>query len=730
MRDIKSIIKSFRSEDLLTAISSLNLPETRLLIDKADSTYHRVGLESPLTDEEYDAIKNHLRTIDPEDERLSRVGVPYSAEELRNKVEHTIPMGSLDNTDDGIAGYDTWYDWILQKLGVSEAPVFASLKIDGGSVRARYEEGKLKVVATRGNGEVGEDITANGINFHNLPLELPEPITCDVRGEAILYIKDFQKLVEAERGVPFDQIPKKEISNPRNVGNGILGRDNGQDSEKIHLLAFNIITEGRDYESEEAKMEHMKELGFQPVPYRVCADRVELQKFYNTTASGRDSLPMEIDGVAVVVNDVQQQERFVTDDISTRLRPKHSRAIKFPHRAATTTLKDVDITLGHTGAVIPTAILEEVRIGGVNVTHALLNNWEEINRLGVAIGDKVEVILAGDIIPKVIRCVKKGSNRQPITEPTVCPSCGSPTTRELRGKNGAVTYCTDPVECPEALLGKIDHWIGGSKKGVGILGIGDTILKALWDQKILTDPSDLYTLAADDLKDVELEGGGRIGKARAATIVENIQAKKNLPLHIFLGSLGIELLGRRRVQILQKAAKGKLDSLDDWLDTEQFRKLEVEGLGKTIRESIVSGIEANRALIQRFLDKGVTVGQPKPSAEQSEHQEGNTQIFDGLSFCLTGTRECQDDIERLGGTLKSGVSKKLDFLVQKDPLSRSNKTQKAEDYGVRVISIEYLKSVIAGKSSLSQDDTQIPVPSESPRVSDDAAVDSLVDDLI
>lgn len=733
MRDIKAVIKSIRSEkDVVVGIATLNLAETRLLIDKADSTYHRVGLESPITDEEYDAAKNHLRTLDSNDERLTRVGVPYSVEELRNKVEHTIPMGSLDNTDDGIAGYDKWYDWILQKLGVSEAPVFASLKIDGGSIRARYEEGKLKVVATRGNGEVGEDITANGINFHNLPLELPEPITCDVRGEAILYVKDFQKLVEAERGVPFDQIPKKEISNPRNVGNGILGRDNGQDSEKIRLLAFNIITEGRDYESEEAKMQHLKELGFQPVPYKVCADRNELQKFYNVTASGRDNLPMEIDGVVVVVNNVQQQERFVTDDVKTRLRPKHSRAIKFPHRAATTILQDVDITLGHTGAVIPTAILEEVRIGGVNVTHALLNNWEEINRLGIAIGDEVEVILAGDIIPKVIRCVKKDLNRTPIAEPTTCPSCGSPTTRELRGKDGAVTYCTKPVECPAALLGKVDHWIGGSKKGVGILGIGDTILKALWDQKIIADPSDLYTLKVDDLKDVELEGGGRIGESRATTIVENIQGKKDLPLHIFLGSLGIELLGRRRVQILQKSAKGKLDSLDDWLDTERFKTLEIEGLGDTIRSAIISGIDANRALIHRFLEKGVTVGQPALVATESNGETKGGQIFDGLSFCLTGTRECIEDIERLGGTLKSGVSKKLDFLVQKDPLSSSNKTQKAEEYGVRIISIEYLKNVIAGKASISKDDTEIPIPSESPRAKKLTAdeADSLVDDLV
>lgn len=703
-----------------------------MLIDKADAAYYRTGQsQSLISDAVYDAARNHLRTLCHDDPRLTRVGVQYDTSELRHKVTHTIPMGSLDNTDDGIVGYDKWYDGILTKFNVDETAIFASLKIDGGSIRARYVDGQLVTVATRGNGAIGEDIAANAINFQYLPLALPEQITCDVRGEAILYVEDFKALMVAEHQMPFEDIPKNLISNPRNVGNGILGRDNGQDSDKIRLLAFNIITEGREYESECDKIAHLTRLGFNPVPHTICKNRTDLRNFYDTVADSRDGLPFEIDGIVVVIDDIRQQDVFITDDVNSKLRPKHSRAIKFPHRASITKLKAVDITVGHTGAIIPTGIFDEVRVGGVNVQHALLNNWEEINRLGLAIGDEVEIILAGDIIPKVSRVTSRGENRKEITEPTLCPSCGKSTTRELRGKDGALTYCTDPANCPLALFAKISHWIGGSKQGVGILGIGDTILRALWSQGIVKDPSDLYLLTTNLLQDIELEGGVRVGTSRAQMIVDNIQEKRHLPIHIFLGSLGIELLGRRRVQILQQAANGKLDTLDDWLDTDKLQKLNVEGLGEAIRSAIIAGIEANRPLIDRLLSKGVTVG----DETMAEPESSDNLIFAGLSFCLTGTRECQDDIVRLGGTLKSGVSKGLHYLVQKDPLSASNKTKKAEEYGVKIISIDKLKEMVAAAgptdSSISPiDKTSTTRKSNKPKPSlRDEEIDSLVDSV-
>lgn len=284
--------------------------------------------------------------------------------------------------------------------------------------------------------------------------------------------------------------------------------------------------------------------------------------------------------------------------------------------------------------------------------------------------------------------------RTVIVEPDKCPVCGEATTRILRGKRGAVTFCSGS-KCPAAMKAKIDHWIGTSKKGVGILGIGDTILDAMWDNKIVQTPADLYTLTVDSLKDVVLVGGGKIGASRANTIVDNINATRKMPLHTFLGSLGIELLGRRRAEKMIADAAGKLDTIEQWLDN-SLATMELPGLGSSIREAIIDGIEANRSLIADLLAKGVQIESNAPQ----QADDGTEKPFSGFAFVLTGTRECEDDIVRLGGKLQSGVSKKTSFLVQKDPTSASNKTKKADSLGVKVISLDYLKRAVAGEVKL------------------------------
>lgn len=288
--------------------------------------------------------------------------------------------------------------------------------------------------------------------------------------------------------------------------------------------------------------------------------------------------------------------------------------------------------------------------------------------------------------------------RVAIAEPDRCPCCGEVTTRMVRGKSGAVTYCSNS-KCPQATLGKIDHWIGSSKKGVGILGIGDTILKAMWDQEIVSSPADLYTLTVDKLKDVVLDGGGRIGESRATTIVDNINSTRTLDLHTFLGSLGIELLGRRRAQKMIADAGGRLDTIQQWLDVEALAKMDIPGCGRTITETIADGMDKCRVLIDELLAKGVVIKSQNPVVHASP-ADAAAMPFSGLSFVLTGTRECQDDIVRLGGVLQSGISKKTSFLVQKDATSSSSKTKKADSYGVRVISLDYLKQAIDGEVTL------------------------------
>jgi len=674
-------------------MDTVKITRLREAIDKAAQSYYRTSHESQLSDAEYDSLIAQLKAIDPDDERLSRVGIPYSADELREKVKHSIPMGSLDNVQEGIDGFAKWHK------DIENSQICASLKVDGSSIRLRYKNGLLVEAVTRGNGEYGELITANVASFKNVPINLNESVDIDVRGEAILFTEEYKNIKAKECGCEFDLIEEKSRSNPRNIGNGIIGRDDGTDSDKMRFIAFNLHT-SKSFKTDDQKYRYLKSLGFDVVPHMICDSDAQLMEYYNDILNARSDLPYEIDGIVVSINDNAKQEALVTNQRS-RLRPKYAKAIKFPHRSGITLIKDVIISVGHTGAIVPTAVLEQVRIGGVNVEHALLNNWDEIARMDLCIGDTVEVVLAGDIIPKIISVAERGVNRTTIVEPTTCPSCGSITTRNIRNKEGAVTYCSNK-NCSKVAFQKIKKWIGGSKTGVGILGIGDAILKALWEYKIVKDPADLYTMKVDDIKDLKMNDTGRIGKTRAQQIISNINDSRSISLDVFLGSLGIELLGRRRVKLLQDAAMGQLDCLNDWLDYEKLYCLQIDGLGDAIRESIVNGLRENEELINKMLSNGVIV--KERSSEEFMSNEMSNEMFSGKSFCFTGTRECMEDVENKGGLIKSSVAKSKptpDFLVQKDPLSTSSKSKNAEANGhTKIISIDYLKQCLDGKADL------------------------------
>lgn len=286
-------------------------------------------------------------------------------------------------------------------------------------------------------------------------------------------------------------------------------------------------------------------------------------------------------------------------------------------------------------------------------------------------------------------------HRVPIEPPSRCPSCDSPTTRENRGKTTVALYCTNS-ECPGVLIGKIHHWVGDNKRGVGILDIGDALEKALYEIGLVKDPSDLYLLTPDDLESVVLNGKIRVGRSRAEKVVNNIKGKMNLPLDVFLGSLGIDLLGRRRVVILAAAANGQLDSLDDWLDDTKLASIVVKGLGPDIRAALRSGIDSCRPLIARLLKNGVTV---RPFKTEPADELTGDQSFVGSLFVFTGTRECIKEVEARGGVVQDGIRKNTTYLVQKgDQLT--SKSKKAMEQGVKVIPLDLLKSILAGESVL------------------------------
>lgn len=658
------------------------------VIDECDKAYYQNGT-SPLSDSEYDSLKAKLAKLAPDDPRLTRVGYAISRDEIGSKSQHSIPMGSLDNTDDYLNGVEPWF----KKLGVDH-PIFASYKMDGMSMALYYEDGKLVKAITRGNGEVGEDVTANAIKWMYVPLNLKERLTLTVRGEAILHKADFQKLA-TDGG---------SDSNPRNVGAGIVGRHDGTDNELIRFYAFNIYRLDRPLQNEDYKYAVLENLGFTCAPHKLCNNVSEVADYYNQTNDIRQSLEFEIDGIVVCINNGEFNSSLITDRKS-KLRPKFARAVKFPMYTALTTVTGCNITIGHNGVLCPTVTYEPVKVGGVVSSNANLNNWNESSEYPsaahVCVGDMVSIGLAGDIIPKIVKVITHSPSNPPITEPTVCPFCGSSTTRNLRGKEGAATYCSNPGSCSGTLVQKIDHWIGTSKKGVGILDIGDGVLAAMIEANLVADPADLYKITVDMIQNLKV-GAGKLGKSRATKIVDNINNKRNLSLPMFIGGLGIDLLGKRRVEIIQRSANGKLNTIDQWRDQDNLKSVIADGLGSPgepsiLREAIMVGMAECEPLIVKLLANGVTVDSSQVSASPSSGG-----LLAGRSFCFTGTRDYLDEVVAAGGTIKSGISRGLTFLVQKSVLSESKKTQKAEELGVKIIGIEYLREILDGKVSLDE----------------------------
>lgn len=742
---------------MTTTISDADsLASLRSKIDRASQLYYTSGLQSHLTDAQYDEMLQQLREVCPDDERLTRVGPKYNSADLRTKHKHQYPMGSLDNTKGGIEGFADWYRNICTKLGKKPA-LIVSYKMDGNSISIDYVNGKLVRALTRGDGLVGDEVTSNAVLWKGVPTELSEPTTMVVRGEAILETPDFEEL-NADG----------TYENPRNLCNGIIGRKDGEDNERIWFRPFNLqtadpIVDQLDYNF---RLDLLKMHGFNPVTYWLFEQPNEVVEFFESLEAkefggggGRAELPFQIDGVVAAVDNIDDCRSFGQTE-QDAMRPKYARAIKFTTAKATTKVIGCTITMGHTGALIPTADLEPVRIGGVTVDSALLNNWNAASAMPsaahVAIGDEVVVELAGDIIPKITMvsnpvfihpidlfagdCAALASQYGPVefeddapgadplpgTEhcqfrykrPYVHgPNCsadvylerptiaepkmweGQPTSRIRRGKETAATY----AQVDEASLTrrKIEHFI----KKTGIKGIGDGLLTVLThgdrsqSRPLVSTPSDLYELKADDLAYLYI-GSGMLGMSRAEQVVESIQKHKSLPLAKFLGALGVDLLGERRAKLIMDEVP-ELNSIDAWMDPTKTSLIR----GETTRREVSMGIQQALPIIRNLLSVGVTAGGARIPVGTSETKDkpmntATSTQFAGKSFCFTGTRDGVEEVEAAGGIIKSGVSKGLNYLVQKSAESQSSKTLKAEQYGAKIISLQTLKDALAGTREL------------------------------
>lgn len=636
--------------------------ETKSQLIRAKQAYYH-GDKPIMSDEEFDKLEESYRKEYPDCDYFQMVGAPYDPKNNLTKIKHPIwsCMGSQFKINTA-AELEKW----AESCGATRFHI--SLKADGASLALYYEEGVLVKAVTRGNGVEGEDITANAVKMKGVPTSVTNSFSGVVRCEVVLMAEDWET------------VDPEKSTNPRNLGNGIMGRKDGTDSEFLTALAFDVArSNGRAYPTEAVKFFNMASMGFVTVLNKhQDNDQIpgltitEVRDWYAYIVNTRNDLHYWIDGIIIRINDIAEQEQLGMRDN----RPKGQRAWKFEAEEAETVLEHVELTVGHTGAIVPTGVFRPVQLGGTTVKRALLNNWDEINRLGIGVGSVVTIVKANDIIPKVIDVITPG---EIIPEPTSCPVCGSGVS-----KDGAAVLCEN-LSCDAKKLGKIKRWV----KSLNILHVGDGLLDALYESGRIKEIFHLYHLTVDDLSKTVLNAktGMLLGDKRAKTAYDNLQKSREMSLSDFLGSLGIPFLGKRRAEKMIEAVP-QLNVLANWLDGSLLEYMEPAGVPEV-------GVKMNEALVREdsnidTLWKEIVIIEPIQEAEVT-----------GSTFCITGKlpsgkkkKDFSEPLSSKGHKLVDKVDKTLDYLVMADPESTSSKAVKARKLGISIISEEDLEKMI------------------------------------
>lgn len=634
-----------------------------------------------ITDEEYNAMEAELKSLDPNNKIFTAVGDEISTGFEKGK--HSIPMGSQSKC----ANIEEFKDW-WRLLG-EKGDLVITYKLDGASLALYCDNGKLRQAITRGDGVIGRIITDNAKKFIGVPLEIDFKGKLAVRGEALLSVEKWKQI-------------DPEALNPRNLGTGIMGREDGEGSENLRFVAFDCDVEDKDFTTKMSKLEWLKENSFSvsPFVYYVYSEThphviiEDVENFYKKVNSERMENAVKIkeelfwiDGLVAELNGINLQNQLG----SSSGRPKFSTALKFPSPGAETILEDVELNVGHTGAIVPTGLVRPTEIGGTTVSRVTLNNWDYIENMDIAVGDMVKVVKAGDIIPKIVSVVKRSNDRKSIEMPTFCPVCGGNVGKDTNvdGSEAVVLKCLNS-SCPAKAIGKIKKLISSLE----ILEVGDAIIEGMYNAGIVKNVADLFKLESKKKEIAALNvGNGVWGSKRTKTMIDEINKRKELTLPELLGSLGINGLGKRRVQIIMDKTAGKMDNIASWRDG-TLVKLAVEAGVPRIAPNIQKGLNECSDVIDDLL----SVIKLKEKEKQMAKSGGK---LNGKVFVLTGKfsrvkEEIHNDIRAAGGLVCDSLHKDCHYLVQSDPLSTSSKTQKAEKWGIPVISEEDLMEMIGG----------------------------------
>lgn len=640
--------------------------ELRTTLEKYNYEYYVMDNPS-VEDYTYDMMMQELKALEEKYPELADKNSPTQrvggeALNLFEKVTHTVQMGSLQDVFD-FEQVRTFTERCQTE--VSHPEFVVEPKIDGLSVSLEYENGSFIRGSTRGDGFVGEDVTANLKTIKSIPLKLKEPIPfLEVRGEVYMSLPVFDELVRTQEDngeVPF--------KNPRNAAAGSLRQKNPKiaASRKLDIFVFNVQQiDGKELTSHKQSLDFLKSLGFKVIAdYQKVDSYEQIEERINAIGDMRGKYSFDIDGVVVKVDDFAQR----TSLGATAKVPKWAVAYKFPPEEKKTKLIDIEVNVGRTGAITPVAIFEPVKLAGTSVSRATLHNQEFIDEKDIRIGDEIMVRKAGEIIPEVISSVSHEEGSKPYKLPDKCPVCGAET---VRFADEAALRCTN-IDCPAQIKRNIIHF--ASKGAMNIDGMGDAVVGMLLDAHLIKNIDDIYSLNVNELETLE-----RFGRKSAENLVDAIEKSKDNPLDRVIFGMGIRNIGSAAAKLLCE----KFGSIDRIMSATADEISEIDGFGAVMSENVVKAFSEVhfKGLVKALREKGVKM--------EFVSQKTGDERFAGMTFVLTGTLptlkrdEAKAIIEKFGGKASGSVSKKTTYVLAGE--EAGSKLIKAQELGIKIIS--------------------------------------------
>lgn len=723
MTETSLLDDDFSGEAKAKALEPTKVPERMreliALIEKWDYEYYVLDAPS-VPDAEYDRTFNELKALEalyPEFKNpaspTARVGGAVRSDLA--KVTHAVPMLSIhtetDFSSEGAIAFDRR---VRSELGLSDDdPAIhydCELKFDGLAANLRYEKGVLVQAATRGDGQVGEDVTANVRTIRSIPLKLEGnvPDVLEVRGEVIMHREDFEALNRRQA-----ELGQKLFVNPRNAAAGSLRQLDptvtAKRSLRFYAYALGEVSGGAFAPTQTEVLNRLESLGFPVAKQHSAVMGPEaLARFHDDIEALRPTLPFDIDGVVYKVDDLELQKRlgFIARE------PRWACAHKYPPEEALTICEAIDIQVGRTGKLTPVARLKPVFVGGVTVSNATLHNEDHIAGLDLRAGDTVVVRRAGDVIPEVVRVLheRRPESTESFVMPSVCPVCGSATIRDEEEKD---TRCTGGLVCPSQMKLSLVHF--ASRRAMGIDGLGEKIVNLLVDEGLVKSPADIFSLTHEVLiapTNATVESAKpikRMGPKAASNLLANIAKAKETTFARFIFALGCRHVGEATALSLAQHFR----TLDRLEAADEAALMQVDDVGEIIAQSIVAFFKEphNRTVIEALIAAGVMW----PAVEAPT--EGTASLVAGKTFVLTGTLptlsrdEAKDLLIAAGAKVSGSVSKKTDFVVA--GTEAGSKLEKAQTLGIRILDEEALMAML--KPSAESSDRVATMPQETDR---------------